>query len=109
MNLLETSELNIEISTSSGIYIIHEVWRNEAAFELLIEEPSGKSGSYTIMNGGKLISREIADHKRYIVRDLPGVCDVPVYEDVSQEIEQVGTEAIEAFLLWERQGQVNQL
>jgi len=112
MNLLETSVFSIEIPTSSGTYIIHEVSRSGAAFELVIEEPNGKSGSYHREGeGGKLTpwGREIAGYKRCVVGDLPGVCYAPVYEDASQEVEQVATAAIEAFLLWERRGQVDQL
>jgi hypothetical protein len=109
MDILSTSEFNAEISTSSSAYIIHSIWRNEEAFELMIEEPNGKTASYSYQ-AGKLIpqNREIARHEKFFVGRLPWVAEVPVYPAVSREIEQTAVDAVEAFLRWERESQVNQ-
>jgi hypothetical protein len=107
MNILEMDGFNVKVSTRSGTYIVW-VRRSGETLELEVEEPNGNRARYCYA-AGKFISREWTGEERYHpVRSLPWVMVEPVFEVVSREIQQVGTEAVEAYLQYEREAQVNQ-
>jgi hypothetical protein len=98
----ETEGFNLRISRRDGTYIVG-VWRREEMLELEIEEPSAKKTEY-YCSADKLISRERAGELAYHIESLRWTMERPILEVVSQEIQKVGAEAIEAYLQYERTG-----
>jgi len=106
MNILEEYEFNVQISTRKGTYIA-SVQRSGEILELVIEEPSA-ARIQCCYAAGKLDSREKIGDRYHHVESLRWIMEEPVFGVVNPEIHQVGTEAVEAYLQYEREGQVNQ-
>jgi hypothetical protein len=106
MNIFEMQGFNVQIPTRSGIYDIW-VWGSGEILELGVEEPSGKMTMYSY-SGGKLISHDRAGDRAYYIESQRWIMEEPIPEVVSQEMQQVGAEAVAAYLVYERERQVAQ-
>ncbi len=102
MDNSEFQGFHIKISTKAGTYTVW-VWRNEEIIELEIEEPSAKKSQY-FYELGKLKSRQYIGGQAYYIKPLRWSMEKPIFEVVSQEIEQVATEAVERYSQYEREG-----